>query len=117
MKSMIVHNMLTPCDCAPAAIDYQSAMLSGVHSHNRSTIVKYIQILPEADRRVYAKAYAEPGECVSDSSTCKAFSRDASDFEQFSKTKLSMPVLVLTGEKASGDFLVEQARLVASDVR
>lgn len=41
----------------------------------------------------------------------------ASDFEQFAKTKLSMPVLVLTGEKASGNFLIEQARLVASDVR
>jgi pimeloyl-ACP methyl ester carboxylesterase len=27
-----------------------------------------------------------------------------------------MPVLVLTGEKASGTFLIEQARLVASDV-
>ena len=47
----------------------------------------------------------------------KAFSQDASDFEQFSKTKLSMPVLVLTGEKASGNFLIAQARLVATDVK
>jgi pimeloyl-ACP methyl ester carboxylesterase len=28
-----------------------------------------------------------------------------------------MPVLVLTGEKASGNFLIEQARLVAADVK
>jgi pimeloyl-ACP methyl ester carboxylesterase len=28
-----------------------------------------------------------------------------------------MPVLVLTGEKASGNFLIEQAKLVATDVR
>jgi pimeloyl-ACP methyl ester carboxylesterase len=28
-----------------------------------------------------------------------------------------MPVLVLTGEKASGGFLIEQARLVATNVR
>jgi len=28
-----------------------------------------------------------------------------------------MPVLVLTGEKASGNFLIEQVNLVASDVR
>ncbi len=28
-----------------------------------------------------------------------------------------MPVLVLTGEKASGNFLIEQANLVASNVR
>ena len=32
-------------------------------------------------------------------------------------TPLKMPVLVLTGEKASGNFLIEQAKLVASDVR
>jgi pimeloyl-ACP methyl ester carboxylesterase len=32
-------------------------------------------------------------------------------------TRLPMPVLVLTGEKARGDFLIDQARLVASDVR
>jgi len=29
---------------------------------------------------------------------------------------LTMPVLVLTGEKASGTFLIEQARLVANKV-
>ncbi len=28
-----------------------------------------------------------------------------------------MPVLVLTGEKASEQFLIEQARLVATDVK
>ena len=27
-----------------------------------------------------------------------------------------MPMLVLTGEKASGEFLIEQGRLVADDV-
>jgi hypothetical protein len=31
------------------------------------------------------------------------------------KTPLSMTVLVLTGEKASSTFLIEQAKLVASD--
>jgi pimeloyl-ACP methyl ester carboxylesterase len=45
------------------------------------------------------------------------FEQDAMDFEVLSKTKLTMPVLVLTGEKASGTFLIEQARLVATDVR
>jgi len=28
-----------------------------------------------------------------------------------------MPVLVLTGEKASGQFLIDQARIVATDVK
>jgi len=45
------------------------------------------------------------------------FERDAEDFVQMGATRLAMPVLVLTGEKASGNFLIEQAKLVASNVR
>ena len=45
------------------------------------------------------------------------FERDAEDFVQMGATRLAMPVLVLTGEKASGNFLIEQANLVASNVR
>lgn len=71
----------------------------------------------EADRRIYAKAYARSGGMRAGFEYFKAFSQDAGDFEQLSKTKLAMPVLVLTGEKASGTFLIDQARLVASDVR
>ncbi|MGH9840731.1 MAG: alpha/beta fold hydrolase [Blastocatellia bacterium] len=73
--------------------------------------------VPEADRRIYAKAYAQPGGMRAGFEYFKAFAQDASDFEQFSKTKLSMPMLVLTGEKASGQFLIEQARLVATNVK
>jgi len=73
--------------------------------------------VPEADRRIYAQAYAQPGGMRAGFEYFRAFSQDASDFEQFSKTKLSMPVLVLTGERASGNFLIEQARLVATDVK
>ena len=47
----------------------------------------------------------------------KNFEQDAKDFAAFSATKLNMPVLVLTGEKASGTFLIEQAKLVANNVR
>ncbi len=46
----------------------------------------------------------------------KNFERDAKNFAELSTTKLSMPVLVLTGEKASGNFLIEQAKLVATNV-
>jgi len=45
------------------------------------------------------------------------FERDAQDFARMGATPLKMPVLVLTGERASGNFLIEQAKLVASDVR
>jgi len=45
-----------------------------------------------------------------------AFPQDAKDFAQFAQVKLTMPMLVLSGEKASGEFLIQQGRLVATDV-
>jgi pimeloyl-ACP methyl ester carboxylesterase/quercetin dioxygenase-like cupin family protein len=71
----------------------------------------------EADRRIYAEAYAQPGGMRAGFEYFKNFERDAVDFARLSATKLSMPVLVLTGEKASGPGLIEQARLVASNVK
>ena len=70
----------------------------------------------EADRRIYAKAYAQPGGMRAGFEYFKNFERDAKDFAELSATKLSMPVLVLTGEKASGTFLIEQTKLVATNV-
>jgi pimeloyl-ACP methyl ester carboxylesterase len=37
------------------------------------------------------------------------------DFAGFSQTKLTMPVLSIGGEKANGDALAKQVRLVASN--
>jgi pimeloyl-ACP methyl ester carboxylesterase len=73
--------------------------------------------VPEADRRIYAKAYAKPGGMRAGFEYFRNFEQDAKDFAQLSAKPLPMPVLVLTGEKASGTFLIEQARLVAADVR
>ena len=70
----------------------------------------------EADRKLYTAAYAQPGGMRAGFGYFAAFPRDAVDFEAFAKTKLQMPMLVLTGEKASGPFLIEQGRLVATDV-
>jgi pimeloyl-ACP methyl ester carboxylesterase len=72
--------------------------------------------VPEADRRFYARAYAQPGGMRAGFEYFRMFEQDAKDFEAFSKTKLTMPMLVLTGEKASGTFLIDQARLVATNV-
>lgn len=72
--------------------------------------------IPEADRRFYAASYAQPGAMRAGFDVFKAFERDAKDFAELARTKLTMPMLVLTGEKASGNFLIEQARLVDSDV-
>jgi pimeloyl-ACP methyl ester carboxylesterase len=70
----------------------------------------------EPDRRIYTKAYAQPGGMRAGFEYFKNFERDAKDFAELSTTKLSMPVLVLTGEKASGNFLIEQTKLVATNV-
>jgi pimeloyl-ACP methyl ester carboxylesterase len=72
--------------------------------------------VPEADRRFYAASYAQPGAMRAGFEVFRNFEQDAKDFAQFAQTKLTMPMLVLTGEKASGNFLIEQGRLVASDV-
>jgi len=71
----------------------------------------------EADRRIYAEAYAQPGGMRAGFEYFKNFERDAQDFASLGATPLAMPVLVLTGEKASGQFLIEQARLVAKNVK
>lgn len=70
----------------------------------------------EADRRLYARAYAQPGGMRAGFEYFRNFEQDARDFAGFAQTRLSMPVLVLTGEKASGTFLIKQARLVAGNV-
>jgi pimeloyl-ACP methyl ester carboxylesterase len=70
----------------------------------------------ERDRRFYTKAYAQPGAMRAGFEVFRAFEQDGKDFAAFAKTKLTMPMLVLTGEKASGDFLIEQARLVDDNV-
>jgi len=72
--------------------------------------------VPEADRRVYVQAYASDGGMRAGFEYFRAFEADAREFAQLGATPLPMPVLVLTGEKASGTFLIEQTKLVATDV-
>jgi pimeloyl-ACP methyl ester carboxylesterase len=72
--------------------------------------------VPERDRRFYAKAYARPGGMRSGFEYFRAFEKDAEEFAQLAQKPLPMPMLVLTGEKASGEFLVQQGKLVASNV-
>jgi pimeloyl-ACP methyl ester carboxylesterase len=72
--------------------------------------------VPEADRQFYARSYAQPGAMRAGFEVFRAFEQDAKDFAEFAQNKLTMPMLVLTGEKASGTFLIDQARLVDSNV-
>ncbi len=72
--------------------------------------------VPEADRRIYAAAYARANGMRAGFEYFKTFEQDAKDFAAFSTTKLEMPFLVLTGEKASGTFLIDQTKLIATNV-
>jgi pimeloyl-ACP methyl ester carboxylesterase len=72
--------------------------------------------VPEADRQRYAKNYAQPGAMQAGFAYFKNFEQDAKDFAALAATKLDMPVMVLTGEKASGQVLIDQAKLVANQV-
>ncbi len=72
--------------------------------------------LSEKDREFYVKAYARPGHMAAGMEVFRAFPGDAEDFARFAKTKLTMPLLVLSGEKAGGPFLIEQGKMVATNV-
>jgi pimeloyl-ACP methyl ester carboxylesterase len=72
--------------------------------------------IPEADRVFYAAQYARPGGMRAGFEYFRAFQQDATDFAEFAKTPLTMPMLVLSGEKASGTFLIDQARMVDTNV-
>jgi pimeloyl-ACP methyl ester carboxylesterase len=73
--------------------------------------------IPEADRRIYAAAYAQEGGMRAGFEYFKNFEKDAADFAALGNNKLTMPMLVLSGEKAGGTFLIDQGRLVANDVK
>jgi len=71
--------------------------------------------LPEADRVAYASAYARPGRMRAGWAYFVSFQQAAKDFAELSKTKLTMPVMAIGGEKANGTLLGEQMKIVATD--
>lgn len=70
----------------------------------------------EADRQFYARKYAQPGAMKAGMEVFRNFEQDAKDNAVFAKTRLTIPMLVLGGEKSGGDFLISQGRLVAESV-
>ena len=71
----------------------------------------------EADRHLYAKKYAHPGAMKAGMEVFRTFDQDAKDNAAFPQTPLTMPMLVLGGEKSGGDFLITQGRMVATTSR
>jgi pimeloyl-ACP methyl ester carboxylesterase len=72
--------------------------------------------VPEKDREFYAIEYARPGGMRAGFEYFRAFEQDSKDFAGFAQTKLTMPMLVLSGEKAGGQFLIDQGRMVDANV-
>jgi len=72
--------------------------------------------LKTADRNAYVAAYARPGRMRAGWAYFAAWPDTAKDFAEMAKTKLSMPVLSIAGEKASAAILSPQMKLVATAV-
>jgi pimeloyl-ACP methyl ester carboxylesterase len=72
--------------------------------------------LTTADRNAYVAAYSRPGRMRAGWAYFAAWPDTANDFAQMAKTKLTMPVLSIAGEKASAAILVPQMKLVATKV-
>jgi pimeloyl-ACP methyl ester carboxylesterase len=71
--------------------------------------------IPEAERRAYTQAYARPGRMAAGFAYFKSFMKTADDFAELGKTKLTMPVASIGGEKANGEALGAQVKLVSSN--
>jgi len=71
--------------------------------------------IPEAERQIYTAAYSRPGRMRAGWAYFVSFPQAAKDFAELSKTKLTMPVLALGGEKANGVLLGNQMKLVSND--
>ena len=72
--------------------------------------------LPEADRQAYVAAYSRLGRMRAGWAYFAAWPQTANDFAEMAKTKLTMPVLAIAGEKASASTLMPQMKLVATNV-
>lgn len=73
--------------------------------------------IPEADRSAYVAAYSRPGRMRAGWAYFESFPQTAKDFAQMSRTRLSMPVLAIGGQRANGAVIGDQAKIVATNVR
>ncbi|PYI87872.1 MAG: alpha/beta hydrolase [Verrucomicrobia bacterium] len=72
--------------------------------------------IPEGDRKAYTEAYSRPGRMRAAWTYFASWPQLAKDFAQLSQTKLTIPVLSIGGDKANGNELAQQMKLVAADV-
>jgi pimeloyl-ACP methyl ester carboxylesterase len=73
--------------------------------------------ISSTDRAAYVAAYSRPGRMRAGWAYFDAFPQTAREFAQISKRPLTMPVLVIGGDKSNGVALGQQLKLVATNVK
>lgn len=73
--------------------------------------------LSAQNRSEYIAAYSRPGRMAAGWAYFASFPKTGQEFGVFARTKLTMPVLSIGGDRSLGVALGKQARLVATDVR
>jgi pimeloyl-ACP methyl ester carboxylesterase len=72
--------------------------------------------IPDADREAYTAAYSRPGRMRAGWAYFASWPHVAAGFAALAAKKLTIPVLVIGGEKSMGNLLAEQAKEVAGNV-
>ncbi|HEV2387979.1 MAG TPA: alpha/beta hydrolase [Candidatus Acidoferrales bacterium] len=70
--------------------------------------------IPEADRAAYTAAYSRPGRMRAGWAYFVSFQQTAKEFARLSQNKLTIPVLAIGGDQATGTLLGRQMKLVAT---
>ncbi|PYO04607.1 MAG: alpha/beta hydrolase, partial [Gemmatimonadetes bacterium] len=72
--------------------------------------------ISQPDRNAYVAAYSRPGRMRAGWAYFASFPQTAKDFAQLAKTRLTMPILAIGGERANGVALGQQIKLVGTNV-
>ncbi len=73
--------------------------------------------IPEGKRQMYARSYAQNGAMRAAFEYFEAFNtQDEKDNRKSAAHKLPVPVLIITGDKSTGDVLEIQAIILADNV-
>ncbi len=72
--------------------------------------------LCEEDRAAYTLAYAGRGRMAAGFEYFRSFPKTAAEFAEFAKSRLTIPVLSIGGEKSLGEALGAQAKVIGTEV-
>jgi pimeloyl-ACP methyl ester carboxylesterase len=102
---------------SPIALDLVKGRERIFLEHFWQTLSANPKSMSETERQTYAESYAQEGAMRAAFEYFKAFDKqDAEDNRRFAAHKLPMPLLVIAGDKAMGDALEIQAKMVADNV-